>query len=810
MSRTGPTWHSSNNQFEFLHHAVVSPCTNGIFRKFPAQTGRIFGFRLAFAAIGGAPLACALGPGWWPSARGVRLRGRNVIENAKIDMAGSEREGSVSAAQPRRAQVRAAQSHAEKAAADDACEHGSNLTLQGARRTLARERGHARAMLIATVGVCLTILMVLLFVHGRLHAREAAVTGMVAAAEHASAETFRATDNLARAIQVDNVRWPRDWRTEYVRARTRLEDALRKAPDKGDAIVEVRAAETAAAARAALERGRHASILAALGHREAAAVELNTSEARADRQRLTRLARDYVRAVEAFSVREQERLSGLRWIWLMVLVGVGTGLLVAVLTLAVRRSERNARVAGRALTRMASTCGLTGLPNRRGFDALLREQVSAGEPFALIAFDLDAFKPINDRFGHDAGDRVLQEVAKRSRIFFGGQDLGAARLGGDEFAAIVPLASDLGAEERMRRALAVASDLRSVVVEPFAIEGGTARLTASVGVACFPDHVAAAPHDDEGAVGSSLARAHVDLDEAMRYAADMALQHAKANRGEVRMFEPSMDVERRAEEALRAEVTRALAAREFEPFVQPVVDLETGRVASFEMLARWRRGDRVLGPGAFLDAMTRAGLLDALMLELLDTLLPRMSGWGRRIAVSINLSSSQIEDPGFIGQLCALIERSGIPGNRFEVELLESGALSSRRATSVGLGALRALGVRVALDDFGMGYSNFARLDRDLLDKLKIDRTFVMGMEENATYRSVVRAALDISGTLGVETVAEGIETAEAASKLRAMGCRLGQGYHFARPMPLDEAEALLTREDRPRERAAPRLALVT
>ena len=532
-------------------------------------------------------------------------------------------------------------------------------------------------------------------------------------------------------------------------------------------------------ARALLDRTQDALLVAALGYPEAARGWITARPHVVLRTRLRRRIDTMVRAASALGERRAADVARTR----RAVASGGAALTLLLVAFAVgsalRRSERAVREAGNELARRAEFCDLTNLPNRRGFDALLADRLGNDAPFALVTLDLDGFKPINDTHGHWAGDRVLSCVAERMARFFGGTAARSAdcvaRLGGDEFAALVPLDPAGDPETRERRACAVAEDLRTVLTANVSLGSATARFGASAGVACFP-------HQAEDAEG-------------LRNAADLALYRAK-EQGGVRLYDPAFDEERRAFNAQKAEVARALAAHEFEPYLQAVVDLRDGSVVSFEMLARWRRGDRVVGPGLFLSAIEKSGLLDALTIDLVEQLLDGAARWARPVPVSVNIAAAQLRSPSFIERFTALVDRAAALGVAIEVELLEESVFSDVAATRLGLDALRERGVRLAIDDFGVGYSNFAQLGRVAIDKIKIDRSFVMGMDEAAP-AAVVRAALDISTAIGVRTVAEGIEDAGTAERLRGMGCALGQGYHFARPQSVADASELLREPSR-------------
>ena len=571
--------------------------------------------------------------------------------------------------------------------------------------------------------------------------------------------------------------WTLETGRRYGELLAALDDTMAAAPDLEGQAAE-RIAEIERDVRTLIARTKDALIVAALGYPEDAQRWVGSAPHRMLRAAISREVHTAERAARALAERRQRAVQSERRVTALAGGALGAVLLIVSVGWSLRRSERAVRDAGEELARRAEFCPLTGLPNRAGFDALLAERIAAGKPFALVALDLDGFKLVNETYGREAGDRVLQRVAARMARFFGGATHGgslrAARLGEDEFAAFISLVrGDPGRAAREGRALAVAGDLRAVIAANVPVGEHIARFGASVGVACFPEHAADA--------------------DALQDASDLALQRAKEGEGGLCLYDPAFDEERRAFNAQKREVARALAADEFEPFLQPVVNLADRTIASFEMLARWRRGTHVVSPGLFLPAIEKAGLLDTLTLVLLGKVLDGAKGWNRAVPVSVNMAASQLRNPLFVERLGTLLDRADAMGVAIEVELLEESVFSDSATTRVGLDALRLRGVRLALDDFGVGYSNFAQLGRVAIDKIKIDRSFVMGMDEAAP-AAVVRAALDISSAIGVGTVAEGIEDEGTATRLEAMGCALGQGYHFARPMPLHEAGELLER----------------
>ena len=599
----------------------------------------------------------------------------------------------------------------------------------------------------------------------------------------------READSLVREYGVVAVSgWTPEAGRRYSALMDEIEATVASSPDLSG-VPERRFAEVVADVRTLIARTEGALIVAALGYPDDAKLWFTSPTHRTLRAGIGRNVRAAIRSARALGAERRRAIQATRRSVAIAGGMLGALMLIGTVGWALRRSEVAMREAGAELARRAEVCPLTGLANRAGHDVLLAERVAKGRPFALVTLDLDGFKLVNETYGRAAGDRVLRRVAHRLDRFFGswteGRGTRGARLGEDEFATVISLTrGEQSPDARGARALAVAADLRAVVTANVPLGEHIARFGASAGIACFPDHA------------SSV--------EELQDAADLALMRAKESEAGLCLYDPAFDEERRAFNAQKREVARALSADEFEPFLQPVVHLEDGSVASFEMLARWRRGDRVVSPGLFLPAIESAGLLDTLTLVLLGKVLDGAEAWHRTVPVSVNMAACQLRNPVFVERLGILLDRAESLGVAIEVELLEEGVFSDSAATKVGLDALRARGVRLALDDFGVGYSNFAQLGRVAIDKIKIDRSFVMDIE-GAASAAVVRSALDISHAVGVATVAEGIEDAATADRLCAMGCTLGQGYHFARPMPLAEAEAMLEARSGAR-RSGPRL----
>jgi diguanylate cyclase (GGDEF)-like protein/PAS domain S-box-containing protein len=439
------------------------------------------------------------------------------------------------------------------------------------------------------------------------------------------------------------------------------------------------------------------------------------------------------------------------------------------------------RKAAEARTRLQATHdALTGLPNRLLFGERLQQELARmarkGGAVGLFLIDLDDFKSVNDTLGHDAGDALLIQAATRLAAAIGPEDF-VARLGGDEF--IVLSAERLTAVQ----ALAKGERLIEVLRQPCEHAGQTIATRASLGIAFAPEH-------DRDAV------------ELMKDA-DLALYRAKANgRNMAIVYEPAM----RAAMARRVAVCQGLAGALKEerilPFYQPQVALDTGRIAGFEALARWRHAERGIIPAAafqegFQDAEIAAGISDAIIAAAVSDL-RRWLDAGLDVGhVHVNLAASVFRDPALPERLLGRLAAAGVPADRFGVEVTET-VLLTRNADEAErtLKTLRAAGLRVALDDFGTGYASLTHLKRFPVDALKIDRGFVSHVADGQGDAAIVRALVRLAADLGLDVIAEGVETAEQEAFLREQGCRFAQGYRYAKPAPASLVPWLLQQPD--------------
>jgi diguanylate cyclase (GGDEF)-like protein/PAS domain S-box-containing protein len=411
---------------------------------------------------------------------------------------------------------------------------------------------------------------------------------------------------------------------------------------------------------------------------------------------------------------------------------------------------------------------LTDLPNRASFNerlaAALQRRIGSAARFAVLCIDLDRLKEVNDVFGHAAGDRLLCEVSRRLLAAAGNVFL--ARLGGDEFALIAETVDQpSGIAELTDRLLAAAeSDLD--------IEGSPIRAGLSIGVAVFPD--------DGRDATTLLANA------------DAALYRAKAEgRGVTRFFKADMDKRLRERHALRHDLGLAIERGELALFYQPQARV-TGEIVSFEALLRWRRSRLgPVAPSTFIPIAEESRLIVQIGEWTLREVCREAASWPQRLGVAVNLSPVQFQHGDLPSLVHSILLETGLAANRLELEITEGVLMTdSPRALSV-LRRLKALGVRIAMDDFGKGYSSLSYLQSFPFDKIKIDRAFVSKLERNPQSAAIVRAVLGLARGLGLPVLAEGVETEEELAFLAAEACDQVQGYLIGRPLPIaDYAEA--------------------
>ena len=416
---------------------------------------------------------------------------------------------------------------------------------------------------------------------------------------------------------------------------------------------------------------------------------------------------------------------------------------------------------------------LTGLPNRVHFVTALDDTLAAADPATTVGVlfvDLDRFKLVNDSLGHRAGDELLRVAARRITAAVRAGDV-VARFGGDEFTILVH-----GDDEAA--VLAVAERVQAALAEPVKLESGDLYLTASVGLTC------AVPGD----AGEVLIRD-----------ADAAVHRAK-DRGRNRIERFDADTRSRVVSTLRTatDLHRALERGELVVHYQPVVNLDDRRITSFEALVRWQHPERgMVSPAEFIPMAEDTGLIVPVGERVLDIALGDLKRWQahagwERLAVNVNLSPRQIAAPGVTATFADAVRRHGIDPDTLWVEITESALMADVKLARTILAELRQIGLHLAVDDFGTGYSSLTYLTRFPVECLKIDRSFVAGLGSDQGDAAIVDAVVGLGHAMGLAVVSEGVETEAQLRDLVRMGCRLGQGYLFSRPVPANQVEQLL------------------
>lgn len=429
----------------------------------------------------------------------------------------------------------------------------------------------------------------------------------------------------------------------------------------------------------------------------------------------------------------------------------------------------------RSLRREMTSDSLTGLPNREGFGDLVDAVQDRSDRHAVLVVDLQRFGRINACLGSLAGDELLISVARRIKGALRARD-GLARIGGDEFGILLELDGDRveaqHAARRIERALAT----------PFRLSDYQIRVEGSVGVAYGADRA-----DDGDGWGEELIR-H----------AQFAVKRSKET-GRTEVYQVQAFTAARRRFAMETQLRRAVENGALRHAYQPICDLATGRVVAFEALARWRNEDGVdVPPAEFIPVAEESGLILPLGRWGIEEATRMLAEWDLAaggdcgVQVSVNLSPIQLQRDHVVGVVERALAAAGLPGRRLKLELTESALVADPDRTAQTMRSLKELGATLAMDDFGTGYSNLAFLQKLPIDILKIDRSFVTGMLADRDKVAIVRAILSLAQALGMRTVAEGVEALELAQTLSALGCAMGQGFFYARPLEPEAAFAMI------------------
>lgn len=435
--------------------------------------------------------------------------------------------------------------------------------------------------------------------------------------------------------------------------------------------------------------------------------------------------------------------------------------------------EAEMRVDGeRRAALAAATDPMTGLNNRKGFvdkGQLLREAaVARGEWLVILSIQMHRFKSVNDRHGYEYGDVLLSDIAEALCVALP-TDAVVARLGGDEFAVAMSLAPGaLGEAEQL------AEDVLRAVTRPFAISDKLLQVGAFVGI------VAQAPA--EARVSDLLRRA------------DIAMDHAKTGRSARPVwFDASMESALIASSEIEQGMRYGLEHDQFVPFFEPQVDLATGEIVGFEVLARWRHPLRgIILPDLFIPIAEEIGVIGSLSERVIRQALAMAVDWDPAIKISVNISPTQLADIWFAQKIVRLLTESGFPADRLVVEITESSLFADIDLARSIVTSLKNQGIRLALDDFGTGFSSLAHLRALPFDVIKVDRSFVSNMTHDHESAAIVRAVAALANAIGVPVTVEGIEDAATHAAVLGYGCNLGQGWYFGKPMTGEQAEHLL------------------
>ncbi len=447
-------------------------------------------------------------------------------------------------------------------------------------------------------------------------------------------------------------------------------------------------------------------------------------------------------------------------------------LLFAVLLPLLRRVTRRIQRQLDEIEHRALHDELTGLPNRALFRDRAQQAIAAarrdGGAATVLLLDVDRFREVNDTLGHEAGDALLLELGARLEAVLRESDT-LARLGGDEFGILLPAAA---AEEALR----LAARVHEGIAEPVAVGEFPLDVSASVGVASFPEH-------------------GEDADALLQHA-DVAMYLAKDAHAGTAVYDVEQDTSDAARLALAGELRRAIEQGELVVHYQPKAELSTGRIVGVEALVRWEHPEHGLLPsGRFVPIAERTGLIRPLSLHVLGGAIAQCRAWrddGLELDVAVNLTIPDLLDLELPDRIAALLDVHGLDPGRLELEITESSILADPFRVRQVLARLHEMGLRLAIDDFGTGYSSLAYLKRLPVQAIKIDRSFVSGMCGDPSDATIVRSTIDLGRNLGLAVVAEGVETLETWNALRGLGCSLAQGYLVGRPLPADELVAQL------------------
>lgn len=455
---------------------------------------------------------------------------------------------------------------------------------------------------------------------------------------------------------------------------------------------------------------------------------------------------------------------------------------VVLFTIAIKRAFRAMEDALDERTRqiefMALHDDLTQLPNRAMFCKMVQQQIRECKRyqriFSMLFIDLDGFKAVNDNLGHDAGDELLKQVAKRLNNSLRDSDI-ASRLGGDEFVVLLPEVS--GVEEH-KHVDVIAGRILNTIAEAFELNGQVIHITASIGISCYPEH-----GDNE--------------DELTKHA-DAAMYAAKeSGKNSIQRYSAELHRQSFERRALEADLNNALHNHEFEMFYQAKLDSKSVEVIGMEALIRWHHPNLgLVEPNDFIGIAEDTGLIIPIGKWVMETACRQNMQWwengNKLLPIAVNLSPKQFKDEHLLEDILRILSETGMPAQYLVIEITERVVVEDAVEANRILRALKELGVGLAIDDLGVGYSSFSSLEIFPVDSIKIDRSFIHGLPENQSNSAITEAILNMADRLGLNVIAEGVETSEQLEFLRKYQCPQLQGFYFNKPMPAEEFEKYL------------------
>jgi len=431
---------------------------------------------------------------------------------------------------------------------------------------------------------------------------------------------------------------------------------------------------------------------------------------------------------------------------------------------------------------LATTDFVTGLYNRKGFAdraaELCAEAADRGDNFVIISLQINRFKTINDQHGYETGDRLLKCIADALVAELGPEPV-IARLSGDEFAVALALTP-----QENGRAEEYAETILHAVTRPFVIDERIMQVGAFAGIA-------------------SVAASEVRIPDLLRRA-DIAMDHARNGRvARPVWFDAGMERALIAQGEIEQGIRYGLDHHQFVPYFEPQVDLATGEIVGFEVLARWHHAlSGVVGPDVFIPVAEEIGLIGRLSEQVISEALRESASWDPSIKISVNISPTQLADSWLAQRIVRILSETAFPADRLVVEITESSLFADMDLARSIVTSLKNQGVRLALDDFGTGFSSLSHLKSLPFDIIKIDRSFVANIHAKRESMAIIRAVTTLAGALSVPVCVEGIENEGAFEAVVSLGCEIGQGWYFGKPMPAEEARGLL--EDRRRANELP------